>query len=108
MVYTTGFLLVTLALQFRFSILPPASPAQPLPFVLGTLAYQFPAEKVAHSLERELYLPSAIDSSALRAEATPLAGYQRHQSAQDSFLLFWDSVSEELEQAWRSIRIMFR
>jgi hypothetical protein len=119
MVYSSGLLLVTLALQLRFSTLPPASPVypyaqyatgatQPLPFVPGALAYQFPAEKVAHNLGRDLYLPSETDSRALRAEAIKLSGYQNQKNAQDGFLRFWNSVSEELEQAWRSIRIMFR
>ncbi|MBC6606427.1 hypothetical protein H8B13_06330 [Hymenobacter sp. BT188] len=106
-------------MQLRFSTLPPASPvypyaqyaastAQPLPFAPGALAYQFPAEKVAHNLERDLDLSSETDSSALRAEAIKVSGYQNQKNAQDGFILFWNSVSEELEQAWRSIRIMFR
>ncbi|QNP50719.1 hypothetical protein [Hymenobacter qilianensis] len=81
---------------------------QPLPFAPGALAYQFPAEKAAPNHGRKLYLPSATDSSALRAEANKLSGDQNQKNTQTGLLQFWNSVSEELEQAWRSIRMMFR
>lgn len=120
MVYSSGFLLVTLALQLRFSTLPPASLAyshaqyaagknQPMPFASEALAYHSPTRKVAPEFGRELYLPSgATDSSALHTEAAHLFGHKDQQSGQDGFFQFWDSVSDELKQAWHSIRAMFR
>lgn len=120
MVSSADFLLFMVASQLRFSTLPPAgsiysytqyaaSTTPPLPFAANVLAYQFLAQKVAPEFGRELYLPSGTtDSSALRAEATRLSGYQQQPSTQDSFLQFWDSVSDGLERAWRSIRVLLR
>jgi hypothetical protein len=79
-----------------------------LPFAPEALAYQVPSQKVAPEFGREPYFPSqATDYDALRPEAAR-SGFQRQQTDQDDLFRLWDSVSDELKQAWQSIRIMFR